>query len=1084
MKKVFLFLAGALLMAGCNQDELLTTQDQNQKQPFSDQVISVEAPAILFDGDGSSELRLAFNAGKLKFELKDAIGFFKYDGADMGLTTPWANRIYQFEYDTNKFQIDGDSELFRNVSGKDFKDGTYAAFHPFSSFVNIAAGPPNLMRLRVAHEQRQEVSNTFSHLNENGAIFFSSVNEFEDYTAGAIAHVIGVPNTDIRFAQATSYLYFNLPGSIFEGGADEQLLQIKVNAEKAGVSVNLFPQFVYGHQNVIMNDYWDDMNDIDISDQAAFQAQHSQVIGYSGGYTDEVVLRIGKAGEMGVKAEDGFVAIIAVAINPTTDYTNLALNLTLRTTSGIYTQEYTTFGSSGWIVPGYAYQIPSGWSPLQEIKWTEGCSEPVDEVDDVYSIYSPCELAWIAEQVNGSVDFAGKTIKLMNNLDLGGETDQNWTPIGTDAARFRGTFDGQGNTIKNLYVDLPGGNAGLFGYNTGEIKNLTINGVEIVSGNYVGSIAGVNIGTISDCDVNGININGTYVGGIAGVFTRGTSTKPPVLEGCTVTGDANNVTGTLHVGGIAGYVYGANILVNDNKASANVTCNSSNAGGIVGKTAVITNSIVSCYFSGEVKGANAGGIVGDNAGTVVSSYFSGAVKGANAGGVVGDNAGTIEQCAIGAMGASVDETTIIATTNGGGIVGINSGTVVACANPGADITSSTNAGGVAGSNAGLIAVCYYGADGNTLQATISGGIAGENSGNIQSVVTNITNSSVAGICQNNTGIIGNSVTRGGAPGNYNTLLALGTDQTAIAEFLEALNGGTASKFRRSVIEPELMYVWAFDGTNKKFNMQRTDYEEIIVAAPDFVTNDGAYGTKNVWITDLSRYPTATWGATSGVLKATVTDDGKLSTRPLTVNSVNFVNHNINKANWQGRYYEFENTDNTAKWEFSAELEVTQDMIDGTDPFCVSFWGECQNAPLLGGAYPILAASNVIENGVEYPSGYLPEVVGEPQWKCYNSNDTGTGAASWSGNTPLTLGWNKLTVKINNRTITYLAGPVAGTQEVIGSFDVESGHSIILEKFMFYIFNFNEVDTDGSFTGYDLSPYSFGASFRNASVTLK
>jgi hypothetical protein len=46
----------------------------------------------------------------------------------------------------------------------------------------------------------------------------------------------------------------------------------------------------------------------------------------------------------------------------------------------------------------------------------------------------------------GTDTYAGKTVKLMADIDLG----SNWTPIGTrdDAAHsFRGTFDGQGYTI-------------------------------------------------------------------------------------------------------------------------------------------------------------------------------------------------------------------------------------------------------------------------------------------------------------------------------------------------------------------------------------------------------------------------------------------------------------------------------------------------------------------------------------------------------------------------------------------------------------------------------------------------------------
>ena len=65
--------------------------------------------------------------------------------------------------------------------------------------------------------------------------------------------------------------------------------------------------------------------------------------------------------------------------------------------------------------------------------------------ENTYLITTPAELAWVAEQVNSKTEyFAGKTIKLMNDIDLSGSY---WTPVGNvndyPTVTFKGTFDGQ-----------------------------------------------------------------------------------------------------------------------------------------------------------------------------------------------------------------------------------------------------------------------------------------------------------------------------------------------------------------------------------------------------------------------------------------------------------------------------------------------------------------------------------------------------------------------------------------------------------------------------------------------------------------
>ncbi len=97
------------------------------------------------------------------------------------------------------------------------------------------------------------------------------------------------------------------------------------------------------------------------------------------------------------------------------------------------------------------------------------------------------ELVAFREKVNNGETFEGKTIKLMNDIDLKlsnvcGEGIGNWIPIGDYASDenlyFGGTFDGNNHTINNLYVnDSSKGYQGLFGnVKNGEIRNLNVNG--------------------------------------------------------------------------------------------------------------------------------------------------------------------------------------------------------------------------------------------------------------------------------------------------------------------------------------------------------------------------------------------------------------------------------------------------------------------------------------------------------------------------------------------------------------------------------------------------------------------------------
>lgn len=170
----------------------------------------------------------------------------------------------------------------------------------------------------------------------------------------------------------------------------------------------------------------------------------------------------------------------------------------------------------------------------------------VDESGNI-TITSADGLFWFAEQANAGNNFAGKTVKLANDIDL---NDKLWTPIGIyndSKTHFKGTFDGQGHTVSGVnVVESRKNGVGFFGkVYTGTIKNLTVEGNITANGcNYVGGIVGHGYATIVDCVFRGNVGSATtmQVGGIAGSggFT---------VTRCSVYG---NVTAECWAGGIVG----------------------------------------------------------------------------------------------------------------------------------------------------------------------------------------------------------------------------------------------------------------------------------------------------------------------------------------------------------------------------------------------------------------------------------------------------------------------------------------------------------------------------------------------------
>ena len=188
------------------------------------------------------------------------------------------------------------------------------------------------------------------------------------------------------------------------------------------------------------------------------------------------------------------------------------------------------------------------------------------------------QLKTFRDRVNSGVTYAGSTVNLTVDLDLGAGT---WTPIGTASGQsFKGVFDGGGHAITNLKCSTDSGCSGLFGCLGGTVKDLLVTGCV----------------TDSSSDSGG-------AGGIAGAVESGGG-----IERCAFIGDVTS--SACAAGGIAGINRGK---ISDSFHSGTVKSGSS-AGGVVGWSAYKADNVQNCcHFSGSVScGASnkAGGIAG------------------------------------------------------------------------------------------------------------------------------------------------------------------------------------------------------------------------------------------------------------------------------------------------------------------------------------------------------------------------------------------------------------------------------------------------------------------------------------------
>ena len=256
--------------------------------------------------------------------------------------------------------------------------------------------------------------------------------------------------------------------------------------------------------------------------------------------------------------------------------------------------------------------------------------------------------------------------------------------------QFYATYDGQGYTISNIYINRNYHNVALFGAtNNATIKNLTLQNPTVImntglSGNYGGSSIFVasGFGTFDNIKIIGgsYTSNNTIYGFCGGMFGRvgainatncsveatiningpadnsggfiGYTESPCYISNCKSTGSITIVGASYGVGGFVGGVSSFGPYFQKCYSTMNVTstnASGNNIGGFIGslyREAILIN----CFATGNVSsvGTRSGGFLGNsmvsgstiNTSSIINCYSTGSVSGTYSGGFAGQSVAT------------------------------------------------------------------------------------------------------------------------------------------------------------------------------------------------------------------------------------------------------------------------------------------------------------------------------------------------------------------------------------------------------------------------------------------------------------
>ena len=273
---------------------------------------------------------------------------------------------------------------------------------------------------------------------------------------------------------------------------------------------------------------------------------------------------------------------------------------------------------------------------LDAIRWDKDGDGMISDRDDraEYSNAFPGAIAGMGCPDSGCTGYE-MVVDLDFDTNGNGRADAGDTywnnGAGWEPMELGSTFDGEGHTIANLYINRTSEDGvGLFGSPfQGRIQEVGLISADITGRNEVGGLVGDGHGLqITDSYVTGTISGESGIGGLIGDSFEGTITSSYATA---------SVSGADCVGGLIGDS-NADVIINSH-ATGTVAGTDNEVGGLVGDS--FSGTITASYATGSVSGdGSVGGLIGDSHSvTLDASYATGAVVGTSdeVGGLVGDS---------------------------------------------------------------------------------------------------------------------------------------------------------------------------------------------------------------------------------------------------------------------------------------------------------------------------------------------------------------------------------------------------------------------------------------------------------------
>ena len=391
----------------------------------------------------------------------------------------------------------------------------------------------------------------------------------------------------------------------------------------------------------------------------------------------------------------------------------------------------------------------------------DGKSDDVSDIDAYAAAFPTGATEAVCDDCHGyelarPLDFAAAASYASGAVNTSWRVGEGWLPIQSGELSFVGgenpfaaTFDGNGHTISNLYINRSdrnegSGPVGLFGSAVDAvIRNVGLVDVDVAGFAVVGGLVGIiPYGHIKDSYVTGSVAGSTVVGGLAG-WNHG------AISGSHFSGSVSALEtdwkgGGRVIGGLVGLQdYG---VITASYASGSVA-GVSRVGGLVGEIKG-GGYVVASHSSADVAGRDgAGGLAGVNRFLISGSYATGSVTGERAvGGLAGYHG------AVGMIVASYATGEVTGNNGVGGLVGSN-GFLVTASYATGPVSGKENVGGLVGWNTDRAGVTASYATGRVSGGDNVGGLIGFNLANVLGGVWDVETSGVV-----------NGVGRGNAAG--------------------------------------------------------------------------------------------------------------------------------------------------------------------------------------------------------------------------------------------------------------------------------------------------------------------------------